>query len=107
VPPLSIYRSFDFGNLLALHMLDTRVHRARPAAGLRRTTLAPAGFDAPPSPPRCPTRAASCSAAPSRLAAAAAGASTATWQLLGQQVLMGRMNIPAPILFEALSPAAA
>ena len=30
--------------------------------------------------------------------------STATWQVLGQQVLMGRMNIPAPILFEALNP---
>lgn len=30
--------------------------------------------------------------------------STATWQVLGQQVLMGRMDIPAPILFEALNP---
>jgi alkaline phosphatase D len=31
-------------------------------------------------------------------------ASTATWQVLGQQVLMGRMNIPAPILMETIQP---
>ena len=31
-------------------------------------------------------------------------ASTATWQVLGQRVLMGRMNIPAPILMETIQP---
>ena len=32
--------------------------------------------------------------------------SSATWQVLGQQVLMGRMNIPAPILMETIQPGA-
>ena len=32
--------------------------------------------------------------------------STATWQILGQQILMGRMDIPAPILVETITPGA-
>ena len=31
-------------------------------------------------------------------------ASQATWQVLGQQVLMGRMELPAPLLMDILSP---
>jgi len=101
---LSIYRSFAFGDLLALHMLDTRVlARDRQldyadytsAAGLNAAGFTTALSD---------TSRQLLGATQTRWLQAQMGASSATWQVLGQQVLMGRMNIPAPILFEALNP---
>lgn len=88
---LTIYRSFDFGNLLSLHMLDTRV--------IGRD--APLGRDA---------HLAGAAAAPGRQLlgtaqqdwlAARMQASTATWQVLGQQVLFGRMKLPLTVFDNA------
>ncbi|WP_284466306.1 alkaline phosphatase D family protein [Diaphorobacter nitroreducens] len=102
--PDVIYRSFAFGNLLALHMLDTRVV-GRDAQVDYAAFFKPGGFDA-----------AGFTAAVGNPARQLLGtaqtqwlqqqmtASSATWQMLGQQVLMGRMNIPAPILMETLQP---
>ncbi len=102
--PDVIYRSFAFGNLLALHMLDTRVV-GRDAQVDYAAFFKPGGFDA-----------AGFTAAVGNPARQLLGtaqtqwlqqqmtASSATWQVLGQQVLMGRVNIPAPILMETLQP---
>ena len=110
-----IYRSFNFGNLLSLHMLDTRVlARAKqlsyadyfgallgnpdPAAGLAQFV---ADFTADV-------------AAPGRQLMGQAqtawlkermSASGATWQVLGQQVLMGPVHLPMPVLLGLLSSA--
>ena len=104
--PDLIYRSFNFGNLLALHMLDTRVvGRDEPADYTRFFTAS--GFDA--------AGFTAAVGAPARQLMGGTqtqwlqqqmAASTATWQVLGQQVLMGRMNIPAPILVETIQPGA-
>jgi alkaline phosphatase D len=96
--PERIYRSFDFGDLLSLHMLDTRViGRDRQIA--LTDFVGASGFDA-----------AGFVAAignPSRQLLGAdqtywlqgqLAQSGALWQVLGQQVLMGRMNVPLPLL---------
>ncbi|MBG9387170.1 alkaline phosphatase D family protein [Caenimonas aquaedulcis] len=84
--PLKIYRSFDFGNLLSLHMLDTRVV-GRDAPLNRDTFLTTA--DAPGRQLLGPVQAAWLDAQMQ--------ASTATYQVLGNQVLMGRMRIPLSV----------
>ena len=104
--PDLIYRSFNFGNLLALHMLDTRVvGRDEPADYTRFFT--DSGFDAAgfTAAVGAPTRQLMGSTQTQWLQQQMA-VSTATWQVLGQQVLMGRMNIPAPILVETIQPGA-
>ncbi|MCE2660945.1 MAG: alkaline phosphatase D family protein [Rubrivivax sp.] len=98
------WRRFDWGSLLSLHMLDTRI-AGRDEQLDYANYITPAGFNA-----------AGFTAAVSNPARQLLGStqqawlqqqlnvSGATWQVLGQQVLMGRMNIPAPILFEANQP---
>lgn len=102
--PDTIDRSFDFGELLSLHMLDTRVV-ARDEPLDYADFLGPAGLDAAAfsAAVGAPGRALLGSAQTARLQQRLE-ASRATWQVLGQQVLMARMNIPAPILFDALNP---
>lgn len=102
--PELIYRSFDFGGLVALHMLDTRVI-GRDEQLSYAPFFTPAGLDA-----------AGFTAAVGNPARQLLGQtqtdwlrqqmanSSATWQVLGQQVLMGRMNIPAPLLMDLLAP---
>lgn len=85
--PLKIYRSFDFGNLLSLHMLDARVI-GRDAPISRDAYLAGAAAD--------PNRQ-MLGSEQSDWLAARMQASTAIWQVLGQQVLMGRMQIPLSV----------
>ncbi|HWI80540.1 alkaline phosphatase D family protein [Ramlibacter sp.] len=85
--PLKIYRSFDFGNLASLHMLDARVI-GRDAPISRDQYLAGAGAE--------PTRQILGQEQAAWLDARLQ-ASTATWQVLGQQVLMGRMLVPLSI----------
>jgi alkaline phosphatase D len=85
--PLKIYRSFDFGNLLSLHMLDTRVI-GRDAPVGRDAYLAGAADD--------PARQL-LGAEQEAWLAARLQASTATWQVLGQQVVFGGMRIPLSV----------
>ena len=85
--PDRIYRSFDFGNLVSLHMLDTRnIGRDRPV------TMADYVAGAAHDPARQLLGAEQNDWLGTRLQS-----STATWQVLGQQVLMGRMAIPASV----------
>ena len=102
--PLTTYRSFNFGALMSLHMLDTRVlardKQLSYADYLTATGLDSAKFQAD----MARTDRTLMGATQSQWLQAQMQASTATWQVLGQQVLMGRMNIPAPILFEANAP---
>ncbi|MES3004230.1 MAG: alkaline phosphatase D family protein [Pseudomonadota bacterium] len=85
--PLVIYRSFNFGNLLSLHMLDTRVIGRD--APLNRDQFLAGAADAPGRQLLGPTQAAWLDTQMQ--------ASTATWQVLGNQVLMGRMRIPLSV----------
>lgn len=92
-----IYRSFDFADVLSLHMLETR-HIARTVQLSEGNFVGPDGIDAP-------TLYAAANASSRRLIGEEQlawlrermTASTATWQVLGQQVLMGRMDMPAAI----------
>lgn len=102
--PLRIYRSFDFGGLVSLHMLDTRLIGRDAQLSLQGYLRSDGSFDG--------TSFTADVGAPSRQLLGTAQtqwlqqrlqASTATWQVLGQQVLMGRMQVPAPILFNLLS----
>ncbi len=98
--PLRTYRSFDFGGLVALHMLDTRhIGRDRQLDYADFIDAATGAFDA--------AGFAAAVGAPDRQLLGAAqmqwlqtqlAQSNATWQVLGQQVLMGRMYLPAPLL---------
>ena len=85
--PLKIYRSFDFGNLVSLHMLDTRL-----IGRDEQVTLNQYLQGAADSPSRQLL-----GAEQSNWLAAQFTASRATWQVLGQQVLMARMEIPLSI----------
>ncbi len=101
--PLQIYRSFSFGNLVDLHMLDTRlIGRDKQLTYADFTTAT--GFDsagfaaAMSSPSRQMMGASQMQWLTGRLAS-----TSSTWTLLGQQVLMGRMNIPAPLVLGQIS----
>lgn len=85
--PLKIYRSFDFGNLLSLHMLDARVI-GRDAPTNRDAYLRGEAND--------PARQL-LGAEQEAWLAARMQASTATWQVLGQQVVFGGMRIPLSV----------
>ena len=96
--PEIIYRSFSFGTLLDLHVLDTRlVAREKQLDYNDYFDPQTAAFDA--------ARFQSDLTASSLLGEGQLAwlqgkltESTATWQTLGQQVLMGRMEIPVELL---------
>lgn len=85
--PLQIYRSFDFGTLASLHMLDTRVIGREKQLTLDQYVAGEA---------MSPTRQLLGQAQLDWLSARMA-ASAGTWQVLGQQVLMMRMAIPLSV----------
>lgn len=101
--PERIYRSFTFGDLVSLHMLDTRII-ARDRQLEYANFFGASGFDAAAFAAAMgnPARQLLGTEQSTWLGAQVA-ASTARWQVLGQQVLMGRMNIPAPIVLGQIS----
>jgi len=96
-----IYRSFDFGSVLSLHMLDTRLigrYKQVEFADL----LAPATAATAQATMASPTREMLGTTQGTWLSGKITS-STATWQVLGQQVLMARMEFPVSVL-SALNP---
>lgn len=100
----TIYRSFPFGDLVHLHMLDTRII-GRDQQLNYQDYLTQDGIDA--------ARFQADLTDPNRTLLGAEqlqwlqntmATSTATWQVLGQQVLMGRMTLPAELLAGILNP---
>jgi len=97
--PERIYRSFSFGNLVELFMLDTRLSGRDKQLNYEDYLDPNTGFDG--------TRFGKDISLQNRsllgqdqlewLQDKIAG-SRATWQVLGQQVLIGRMNVPAEII---------
>ena len=97
-----VYRSFDFGDLLSLHMLETRLlGREEPInlLDLVNPATAPAALAEFESLDRQMLGEEQVAWISQRLYE-----SDATWQVFGQQVLMARMEFPVSIL-QALNPA--
>lgn len=103
-PPLGedsiqIYRSFTFGDLLSLHLLDTRLIARDQQLAYKNYTdsatgdFAAAQFQADITAERHLLGQAQLSWLTTQLSQ-----SQAKWQLLGQQVLMAKMHIPAELL---------
>ncbi|WP_367110453.1 alkaline phosphatase [uncultured Psychrobacter sp.] len=104
-----VYRRFDFGDLLSLHMLDTRVIG-------RDEQLNYANFIKADATGNAYIDAAAFTVATNNPERQLLGLrqsnwlvnqmqqSKATWQMLGQQILMGRMNIPAPVILNLADP---
>ena len=103
--PVAINRSFAFGNLVNLIMLETRLLARSKQLDYRNYITPPDTFDA--------TRFGADISSADRtmmgaeqlawLQAQLAG-SNAVWQALGNQVLMGRMTIPASLVFQLGDP---
>jgi alkaline phosphatase D len=100
-----IYRSFTFGNLVDLHMLDTRVlGRDKQLKYSNYFNAETEIFDAPAleaaitDPTRTMLGETQLLWLQNQLAS-----STGSWQLLGQQVLMGKMLLPAAVVLNLLS----
>jgi len=103
----TIYRSFHYGDLVSLYMLDTRIIGRDEQLdyldfltqdGINASAFAAAVGD--------PNRTMLGMEQRNWLQQQMAG-SLATWQVLGQQVLLGRMNLPAELLADILDPDAA
>ena len=95
-----IYRSFDFGDLLSLHMLDTRIiarDRQLDYADYRDAQTGQLDSERFTADLSSVDRSLLGDSQLAWLGARLAG-SGATWQVLGQQVLMGRMLMPAEVL---------
>ena len=94
-----IYRSFSFGNLVELLMLDTRLTGRDKQLSYEDYLDPDTGFDGRrfrediSSPDRTLLGKDQLAWLRGKLAGSAAA-----WQVLGQQILMGRMNIPAEII---------
>ncbi|WP_022962689.1 alkaline phosphatase D family protein [Halopseudomonas pelagia] len=101
----TIYRSFDFGDLVSLHMLDTRIIGRNEQLNYSNY-LGPGGFDFAGfnADVNHNSRTLLGQEQLNWLEARMAN-SNATWQVLGQQVLMGRMLLPAELLGALLDPA--
>ena len=100
---LKIYRRFDFGNLLSLHMLDTRIEGrdqqydnfgdADGGLGRYIAGMTPNASGVLPDASRKMV-----SSTQQSWLASGMAASTATWQFLGNQDIMARMWFPASVL---------
>ena len=104
-----IYRSFEFGDLLSLNMLDTRVigrdkqlnyvDFIKPDS-LLGFSIDTTGFRSATNDPNRELLGLS----QSNWLVSQMQQSTAKWQVLGQQILMGRMDIPAPVILNLADP---
>ncbi|MEM9102324.1 MAG: alkaline phosphatase D family protein [Pseudomonadota bacterium] len=100
----SIYRSFSFGDLVDLHMLDTRIEARDKVIALTDFANAETGVDF------AGFQTALMDSNRSLLGSEQLGwlstqmaTSNAQWQVLGQQVLMGRMLLPGAVVTQSLS----
>lgn len=102
----TIFRQFNFGNLVSLYMLDTRYFG-------RDELLDYANFIDPNTGQLDGLAFQQAMADPTRSLLGTGqlqwlqgsmSLSSATWQVLGQQVLMGRMNLPAELLPQLANP---
>ncbi|WP_300716912.1 alkaline phosphatase D family protein [Hydrogenophaga sp.] len=96
-----IYRSFDCGNLLSLHMLETRLLGRD--KGVELPDLVNPATQAAALASLSSTSRQMMGATQQTWLQQQMAASSATWQVLGQQVLMARMAFPVSIL-QALDP---
>jgi len=95
----TIYRSFDFGSLLSLHMLDTRIiARDKQLAYSDFPELLSSGDTSNFIPTLTNPNRALLGTQQVQWLQTALASSNATWQVLGQQVIMGRMQLPAELL---------
>lgn len=94
-----IYRTFNFGSLVSLHMLETRIFGRNKQLSYSDYYNSSGNFNATAfttdltSPTRTMLGSSQLAWLQNQL-----GTSTATWQVLGQQVLMGKMSLPAELL---------
>ena len=98
--PSKIYRSFDFGSILSLHMLDTRIIGRDEQLSYNSFfdfTTGQLDGEAFQTALLNPNRSLLGAEQMTWLSGAISG-SSASWQVLGQQVLMGKMFMPAEIL---------
>ncbi len=98
--PSKIYRSFDFGSILSLHMLDTRIigrDKQLSYNDFFDFTTGQLDGDAFQSALLNQSRTL-LGAEQLNWLSSKVSSSTATWQVLGQQVLMGKMFIPSEVL---------
>jgi len=94
----AIFRTFSFGNLVDLHMLDTRII-GRDQQLNYMDYFTGEGLDAARFTADVGSQNRTLLGAEQLLwLQASLNYSSATWQVLGQQVLMGRMNLPAELL---------
>lgn len=104
-----IYRSFEFGNLISLNMLDTRVigrdKQLNYAKYIKPNSVL--GFSIDATAFRADSNNSSrelLGLSQSNWLVSQMQQSTAKWQILGQQILMGRMDIPAPVILNLADP---
>lgn len=104
-----IYRNFEFGDLISLNMLDTRVigrdKQLNYVNYIKPNSILGFSIDA------TAFRAASNDSNRELLGLSQSNwlvnqmqQSSAKWQILGQQILMGRMDIPAPVILNLADP---
>jgi len=95
----AIYRSFDFGSLVSLHMLETRLFGRDKQLSYSDYFDATGAFDSVAFQSDM-TDASRTMLGSTQLAwlQNQMASSTATWQMLGQQVLMGKMFLPSELL---------
>ena len=102
----TIYRRFDFGDLVSLHMLDTRIigrdEQLDFADYISATGFDAARFTADVS----DTNRTLLGLSQLDWLQTQLATSTSTWQVLGQQILMGRMLVPAEMLTALQNPGA-
>lgn len=104
-----IYRSFNFADLVSLHMLDTRIIGRDKQLDYNDYI----GVDASGQPVFDGNKFVTDWTAANRQLLGLAQQnwlysqmqqSNATWQMLGQQVVIGKMRMPSPVLFNLLNP---